>query len=418
MSRKRIFSDRMKTLLTWLVSLISVFILAAILYYIISTGASGLSWGKVMGDYKSKNILAGFVDNEHNRAGDFTPPGNLPEGSYFSKSFGFAVCDALDKANSSTVAFTYVDPESPLSYATYKQNRGVGLEPEYHPFLPEPGLIMKKITFENKAGEADYAGPQSGNMDARQTVEKIDRDAAVFTSYSAQTLGGGMRGSILASVMLILITLVIVLPIGICAAIYINEIAPDNRFTHAIRTGIDLLNGVPSIIFGLMGITMLYPVTRLFGIEGLSIVLGGLTMSVVLLPLVIRQTEEALKTVPMSIRSGSLSLGASMTQTIWRVVLPQALPGIITACLLSISRVIGESAALIYTMGVDISDHPRFDSGATTLALHIWKVMSGEQPDYEQASAISIVLLAVVLIMNFSTRYILNRLHQKQIQEA
>ena len=170
-----------------------------------------------------------------------------------------------------------------------------------------------------------------------------------------------------------------------------------------------MLSGVPSIIFGLMGMTMLFEITRLFGITEQSIVLGALTMSVVLLPLVIRQTEEALKTVPVSMRMGSLSLGASRTQTIFRVVLPQALPGIVTAILLSMSRIIGESAALIYTMGTAIVDHPQLHRGATTLALHIWKVMSGEQPDFQMAAGISIVILGMVLFMNLITRLLLRR---------
>ncbi|WZU03010.1 ABC transporter permease subunit [Erysipelothrix sp. D19-032] len=171
--------------------------------------------------------------------------------------------------------------------------------------------------------------------------------------------------------------------------------------------------GVPSIIFGLMGIVVLYPITAFFNISGLSILLGGMTMSVMLLPVIIRSVQESLIVVPRDYRSASLSLGASQTQTIFRVILPSALPGILSAILLAVSRIIGESAALIYTMGTFINDAPRVGEGATTLAVHIWSVMSHEQPNFELASAISIIILALVLVLNLSVKLMSRRLNKK-----
>lgn len=136
-------------------------------------------------------------------------------------------------------------------------------------------------------------------------------------------------------------------------------------------------------------------------------------MAVVLLPLIIRQTEESLKVVPSDLRYASLSLGATQTQTIFKVVLPSALPGILTASLLSISRIIGESAALIYTMGTFISDKPQLDQGATTLAVQIWSLMSGEQPNFELSSTISIIILMIVLSLNITVKLISYRLNKK-----
>lgn len=132
-----------------------------------------------------------------------------------------------------------------------------------------------------------------------------------------------------------------------------------------------------------------------------------------LLPVVIRQTEEALITVPDSLRMGSLALGATKTQTIFRVVLPNALPGILSAALLSVSRVIGESAALIYTMGTAVSDNPTWTGSGTSLALQIWSVMSGEQPNFALASAISILILVVVLALNITVRVISKQLNKR-----
>ena len=161
-----------------------------------------------------------------------------------------------------------------------------------------------------------------------------------------------------------------------------------------------------------MGVLVLFPITSAFGATGTSILLGGLTMSVVLMPIIIRTTEESLKVVPQSFRDASLSLGANTSQTILKIVLPSAMPGILTATLLGIGRIIGESAALIYTMGTFTSDNPSLLSGGTSLAVQIWSIMSGEQPNFQLASAISLIILLIVLIMNFSVKLIAKRLQK------
>ena len=157
------------------------------------------------------------------------------------------------------------------------------------------------------------------------------------------------------------------------------------------------------------GVTVLFPVTQLFGATTTSILLGGLTMSIILLPTIIRSTEEALLVVPQHLRDASLSVGANQSQTIFKIVLPCAVPGILTGVLLGIGRVIGESAALIYTMGTFINDSPTLLSQGTSLAVQIWSIMSGEQPNYELACAISIIILFFVLILNFAVKIISKR---------
>ncbi len=147
----------------------------------------------------------------------------------------------------------------------------------------------------------------------------------------------------------------------------------------------------------------------------MSILLGGLTLTVMLLPIVIRQTEESLIVVPNGLRNASLSLGATETQTIFKVILPSAIPGIISSVLLSVSRVIAESAALIYTMGTAVVDNPKILEPATSLAVQIWSAMSGEQPNFELASAISIVILVLVLGLNIFVKIITSHLNRKWV---
>lgn len=127
-----------------------------------------------------------------------------------------------------------------------------------------------------------------------------------------------------------MVSLLIALPIGIAAAIYLNEYANKSRLNRMIRSGIETLTGVPSIVYGLMGVSVLFPITRAFGATTTNILLGSLTMAIILLPTIIRSTEEALLVVPNSLRDASLSLGANQSQTIFKVVLPCAVPGILT----------------------------------------------------------------------------------------
>ena len=132
-------------------------------------------------------------------------------------------------------------------------------------------------------------------------------------------------------------------------------------------------------------------------------------MAIILLPTIIRSTEEALLVVPQSLRDASLSLGANQSQTIFKVILPCAVPGILTGVLLSIGRVIGESAALIYTMGTYVNDTPTLISQGTSLAVQIYNIMSSEQPNFELACAISIVILVFVLILNIAVKLLSKR---------
>ena len=205
-------------------------------------------------------------------------------------------------------------------------------------------------------------------------------------------------------------TLVIALPVGILTAVYLTEVAKDTPINRMIKSLISMLTGVPSIIFGLMGAALFIPLTmRIMDTQGGSLISGALTMAVVVLPVIIKSTEEALLVVPKSYKEASYGLGASVTQTTFKIVLPNAIPGILSATLLSVGRIIGESAALIYGIGTAIKDVVRLDEKATTLAVHIWSVMAGEVPNIELASAIAVILLITVFSLNLTIKMITHR---------
>ena len=216
--------------------------------------------------------------------------------------------------------------------------------------------------------------------------------------------------SIITTLMTVGLSLLISVPIGICTAVFLNEYAKKNNFfIKIIRGAIDLLNGVPSIVYGLFGM-----ITFVALIGGTSSILAGtLTISIMLLPTIVRSTEESLKSVQDSLREGSLALGAGKMRTIFKIVLPSALPGIMSAIILSMGRVIAESAPFIYTMGSVISATPTgyLDSNAT-LAVALYR-LSGEGWYVNEAYATAVVLIILVLGLNLLAELIAGKLNKK-----
>ena len=216
--------------------------------------------------------------------------------------------------------------------------------------------------------------------------------------------------SIVTTLMTVALSLLVAVPIGICTAIFLNEYAKKNNvFIKIIRGAIDLLNGVPSIVYGLFGM-----ITFVALIKGRSTIMAGsLTVGIMLLPTIVRSTEESLKSVQDSLREGSFALGAGKMRTIFKIVLPSALPGILSAIILSMGRVISESAPFIYTMGSVISAMPGgyFDSNAT-LAVALYR-LSGEGWYVNEAYATAVVLIVLVLTLNFLAELIAGKLNKK-----
>lgn len=223
----------------------------------------------------------------------------------------------------------------------------------------------------------------------------------------------GILPNILNTLYIILITLVIVLPIGVGAAIYLNEYAVNKKVVRIIELATETLSGIPSIIYGLVGMLIF---VQFFSL-GTSLLAGSLTLVIMTLPTVIRTTQESLKTVPNGYREGSLALGAGKWYMIRTVVLPSAIDGIVTGCILSIGRIVGESAALLFTAGManevlELVDavKPGNAGSSLTVALYMYAKERGE---FEIAFAISAILLVLTFVINMSAKLTAKMLKKK-----
>lgn len=206
----------------------------------------------------------------------------------------------------------------------------------------------------------------------------------------------GILPDILNTLYIILATLAFVLPLGVGAAIYLNEYATNKRIVQTIEYATETLAGIPSIIFGLVGMLLFS------NMIGTSLLAGALTLVIMNLPTVMRSTQESLKSVPQSYREGAFGLGAGKWRVIRTVVLPQAIDGVITGCILSVGRILGESAALLFTAGFAHTVHGFFDSfhspGATlSVSLYVYAKENGE---FTVAFALGALLLILPLIIN------------------
>lgn len=402
---KRRIKDNVLNLVTYLSSGISVLILLAIFVFIFSKGFSTLGFSMLKGNYWSKNYLTS-VERSYNHTGSYERDENVHPDAAFSSRWGISFIDTLDQNKEPVVLVDYVAEDSPFHYL-----KDESIKNKHVKMRTEIGYQVENLSFYNKEGKIKTAG-NIMSQSANEVAQMLDSQAESIQKIYYKTPGGGIRGSIITTLYLIVVSLIIALPLGIAAAVYLHEYAKPNRISGLLRSAIEMLTGVPSIIYGLMGVTVLFPLTQAFGATTTNILLGSFTMAVILLPTMIRSTEEALIVVPQALRDASLSLGANQSQTIFKVVLPNALPGILTGILLSIGRVIGESAALIYTMGTYVNDTPQLLSQGTSLAVHIYNIMSSEQPNFELASAISIVILIFVLVLNITVKLISKKLRK------
>ena len=228
----------------------------------------------------------------------------------------------------------------------------------------------------------------------------------IFGDYSP-TGGGGIWPMIVTTIYTIVISLVIATPIGILAAVYLQEYAKQGRLVKLIRFATESLTGIPSIIYGLFGAVFFVTTLKL----GMSVIAASLTLTIIVLPVIIRTTEEALKTVPASYREGSLALGTTKLQTLYKVILPNAMPGILSGIILSVGRIVGESAAIFLTAGTVAAMPEGIFSSARTLTVHSYLVTQ-ESGDIELAAAVGIVLIVIILIINLSATYISKKLNK------
>ncbi len=218
-------------------------------------------------------------------------------------------------------------------------------------------------------------------------------------SYLKHTIG--ILPDIMNTIYVVIATLVMVLPIGVGAAIYLNEYAKNRRIVELIEFAAETLSGIPSIIYGLVGMLVF---CQFLGLQT-SLLAGSMTLVVMNLPTILRTTQEALKTVPQGYREGAFALGAGKWRVIRTVVLPSCINGIVTGCILAVGRILGESAALLFTTGFAHNLNGFFEglrsSGATlTVALYVY---AKEQGEFEVAYAIAAILMVLTILINIAT---------------
>ena len=233
-----------------------------------------------------------------------------------------------------------------------------------------------------------------------------------FITMKPKKMGsqGGIFPSIVSTIYFTFLTLLIATPIGVGAAIYLTEYTREGKITRIIRFGTEALAGIPSIVFGLFGfaffVILLEPITH-----GWSLISGALTGATMILPTLVRTAEEAIKTVPVSYREGSLALGATKWQTIYKVVLPSALPGIVTGIILSIGRVVGETAALMLTLGGSLRLPDSIFDPARTMSMHLYLVAMevGTKEAMDKAFGTATVLIITIFIINTAANWVMKR---------
>ena len=236
----------------------------------------------------------------------------------------------------------------------------------------------------------------------------------LVNDYSVSDPNSGILPMIMGTVYMVLLTLLIATPISIFSALYLNEYAKNNKTTEVVRFAIDGLTSVPSIVYGLFGfslfVTILSPVTG-----GYSILSGALTLTIMILPTLIKTIEEALKTIPNDIREASLALGASKVQTLFKVILPSCISGIITAIILGMGRVISESAPLLLTAGMVYYMPKSIMSSSRTLTTHLYYLASEGVGDTAkaQAYATASVLIIIIVILNLLTKLVAKKLGKR-----
>ncbi|WP_394205045.1 phosphate ABC transporter permease PstA [Shewanella waksmanii] len=230
-------------------------------------------------------------------------------------------------------------------------------------------------------------------------------------AYTRIGEASGIWAMIVSTVYMVLLSLAIAAPIGIMTAIYLTEYAkPGSSVVKMIRFCIESLAGIPSIVYGLFGMTFFVTTLGL----GFSILSGSLTLAMLILPVLIRTTEEALLAVPLSYREGGYALGASKIYTIWRLILPSAMPGIVTSVILSTGRVIGESAPVFLTAGMVTQIPESVLESGRTLTVHLYKLTQElfTQYEWDQAYATATVLIVLVLVLNMATKVIASKFNK------
>lgn len=376
--RSRQIKDLLAKSLIWLSAIFSGGVLIVIVGFIFSNG-----WDLVSMDFITRDFRGDLsVVNIEPTATTFTPRSNQASTHIFISSLGIELLPTEDG-----IMVMNIDNNSPTLTATDRAGNAFSLS---------TGQVLE--------------GVNDVRLNEHSTSADILAAFATNDSVSlrVRTLGGGVWPLIVSTLLLVVVTLTIAAPIGILAAIYMVEYAKQGRFVNLIRFAVEILAGMPSIIYGLFGLVFF---NRMLGM-GQSIFTGALTLTILLLPIMIRSTEEALKTVPTSYREASFGLGANKIQTIFKIILPSALPGMMVGIILSIGRIVGETAALLFTLGgfarmpinMNTGNLSIFEQGATLTLRAYFEVQ--ESANVSMAAAIGIVILGIVFILNMISKLV------------
>lgn len=331
---------------------------------------------------------------------------------------------AVLKSNISSGAYNKLEKDQPFAERSAASIRQLILERVVKYDVKQSWSLWESIT---RADELK-----------REAAEKYPDGILKFNSWlssdfvarpqTSEALTAGVRTAILGSLWTILFTLLLAFPLGVGAAIYLEEYAADNRFNRLIRTNINNLAGVPSIVYGILGLAIfvraLEPLTSgsVFGLvdpttaNGRTVLAAGLTLGLLVLPIIIINAQEAIRAVPQSLRRASYGLGATKWQTVWSHILPNAMPGILTGTILAISRAIGETAPLIV---VGASTAISFDPSSpfskfTTLPIQIFQWTSRPQAEFRSLAAAAILVLLIILLsLNASAILLRNRFSRR-----
>jgi len=233
----------------------------------------------------------------------------------------------------------------------------------------------------------------------------------LFGEYNSETLSA--FSSIVTTIEMIAISLAVAVPVGVFCAIYLTEYAKrGNKAVKLVRLAVDTLAGIPSIVYGLFGMILF---VNFLGFRA-SVLSGICTISIMILPVVISSSEEAIKSVPDMYREGSLGLGATRLRTVFKIVLPAAMPGILSGVILAIGRIVGETAALIFTSGTNVLKNPTLNLFASqrTLAIHMYMLASEGLPhSKDMAFATGSILILIVFLVNFAATKLANKLGRR-----
>lgn len=398
--KKRKLKDILLSAITYLFSSFSLIGLIAIVCFVFFKGYKNFTWSYITGDYATE-VFTISTDNSLDNSSNTTSytPG---ENEYFSSRWGLAFRQGTDQEGKAATFISYIDPNANIT-------NWVDSSSGKKASIKEGSQITSLQLWSTKTATDDTEVFVLNGKDAKAVATAFDK-SEYLVNMTIQSGGLGMRGSFLSTLWLILISMAIALPLGIGGAIYLGVYAIDNKLTSFLRSSIDMISGIPSIIFGLAGALIFIP---MFGGQ-YSLLAGGFTLACMILPIIIKSTEESIKSIPNSMKLASLALGASESETTFKIILPNALPGILTSCLLGIGRVIGESAALIYTSSAAIQDYILPTKGSASLAVHIWTLMQGETPNFQAACSVAILILIIVFILNILIKLISLKIDRKQ----